>query len=274
MVIAVDVGATKTLVAQFDNRGKLGESTRFETPHNFDEFRNRLLDIMSSVSDEPDAIVIALPGVVAHDGILIRCTNLPWENQDMALIFRERFRCPVYTQNDANLGGLAEINMLSPLPRCGLYLTLSTGIGSGIIIDGRLLPGLSLSEVGNMLLEHEGNFKIWDWIASGKTLFEQFRKPISEIDDPVAWEKIVHRIALGLFVLIPALQPEVIVFGGSVGEQLEKYRQPLVEYLESHLTKEAAPTVVGIPKLLKAHYEGGGSVINGCYYYARQKLAD
>jgi predicted NBD/HSP70 family sugar kinase len=263
MITAVDVGGTKTSVGQFGDAMQLINQSRFPTPEDPDVFFTELKRSLNQLK-EVTAIVMAVPGEVV-EGVIIDCANLPlWRNLSPVAELQKTFKCPVLIENDASLAGLAEINALSPIPKMGLYLTVSTGIGSGVIVDGQLNSALSRSEMGHMVFLADGKWQIWEHFASGKALARHFNKMASEFDRPEEWQWTAEKLAVGLGAVIPALRPEVIVFGGGVGAYFEKFAKPLEELLRERLTSLKFLT---IPKMTMARHPTE-AVLYGCYYYA------
>jgi predicted NBD/HSP70 family sugar kinase len=263
MITTVDVGATKTLVAQFDDRMQLLHESRFPTPEATNSFLNELTRSIDKLSDT-SMISVAIPGIVLN-GVAVVCPNLPlWKDFPIQEELEKKYKCPVLVENDANLAGLAEINRLSPVPKVGLYITVSTGIGTGLIAEGRLTPALARSEVGHMVFWSDGVWQEWEEFASGRALAKHFGKKASDLSRPEEWQWVAEKVSIGLCAIIPALRPEVIVFGGGVGAHLDKFLTPLKKLLEQRLANSKFHF---IPQLLSAQHPNE-AVLYGCYYYA------
>lgn len=269
MILAVDTGGTKTLVTSFDKRGKVGESFRFPTPVMSDEYLATLSEcIHDNFSGKKiDAIVVGAPGVVRNNILTWAGGNLSWENLDIASSLQHVVNCPVWLQNDANLAGLAEARALTKAPETTLYVTISTGIGSGIIANNEIVESLSDSEAGHMLLEYDGKLREWEKFASGKSIRATYNSYARDIHDPKIWRQIAEKIGRGFLVLVPTLQPDVIIIGGSIGTYFDQYDSFLRKTL-----KEKMPAHIAIPEIRQAvHPEE--AVVYGCYYYAKDQLA-
>lgn len=264
MITAVDVGATKILVAQFDSDGKPHDMVRFPTPPKVDDFLALLHEQFMSFKTL-DRIVVGIPGIVSSDGVILRCSNLPWQHIAMKDLLEERYKVPVGIENDAKLAGLAEVHKISPLPQLGVYITVSTGIGNSIIIDGRLDPALRLSEAGHMRLQFNGEWQAWEKFASGSALVKHFGKQAHEFSHETEWREVADRLSRGLFALIPTLQPDIIIFGGGVGAYFEHFDDLLLKNLEP-LTP-----YITLPKLVKAQHPHE-AVLYGCYHYATHQI--
>lgn len=269
MIIGVDIGGTKTLVATFRGHSIVRED-RFATSKDSAVFLGDLIPLLESHIGQqtPRAISLAAPGIIDHHrGNIVRCGNLPWQNVPIRHILRERFDCSILLENDANLAGLSEAHALEPVPQLCLYLTVSTGIGTGIVVNGKLIPALSGSEAGHMALKREHGFTIWEDFASGKSLVERTGVVASKQRDPAVWQDIAERVGSGLLALIPTLHPSVIVVGGSVGGYLDmRWRQPLETMLQKHMSP-----YITIPPIVEAQHPAE-AVLYGCKCYADQHL--
>lgn len=269
MLLTVDTGGTKTLVTYFEESGKPAQEYRFPTPKDPDEYLATLLECIHDhfdVTDRLDAVVIGVPGMVKND-VALWCGNLGWENFALGEQLSKMLGVPVWLENDANLAGLAETRALRTPVETSLYLTVSTGIGSGVIVDGRIDKALSQSESGHMLLEYDGRLREWESFASGRAIHHTYKAYARDIHDPKTWRHIADKISRGLLVLIPVLQPDVIIIGGSVGTYFDQYDHELTKLLRERLAPHIA-----VPKIRQAlHPEE--AVIYGCYYYGRDKLA-
>ena len=267
--MAVDTGGTKTLVASFLEDGRIGDQIKFPTPKSTKEYTETLTKLLETTfaGETIDAIVIGIPGII-RDGVAVWCNNLGWKNFDVAKAFKGVLgNAPLFVENDANLAGLAEARQLSTIPESVLYVTISTGIGSGIITNGVINPALRYSEAGRSLVEYDGAVREWESFASGKAIKTAYGKMAADITSKRAWRQIADRISRGFLVIIPILQPSVIIIGGSIGTYFERYREPLHAYLE-----ERIPPHISLPKIVKAKHPEL-AVIYGCYYYALDSLA-
>lgn len=262
---AVDIGGTKTLIAVFDGGGNIIEQLKFPTPKNYEDFSKELADNVAKLSTkEFQRTVVAIPGTPDRKrGIGIVFGNLPWTNVPVEEDVEKVFNCPVQIENDAKLAALSEAINLKDEFKKVFYLTVSTGIGGGIVINGKIDPNFNDNEPGHMILEHRGRFEKWEDFASGRAIYEKYGQKASEISDPQIWYVIARNLAVGINTLIAALYPEVIVIGGGVGSHLEKFQDRLEEVLKIY---ESPMTPV--PPIRKA-VRAEEAVIYGCYELAR-----
>lgn len=265
MYAAVDIGGTKTLLATFDESGGLTEQIKFSTPDNYNLFISVLADNVEKLStDEFMSVGAAAPGVIDHaEGIFIAGGNLPWEHVPIQKDLEQLFSAPVHLQNDAKAAALSEARLAGPEYETVVYVTVSTGIGVGVCINGELVDALIDAEPGRMNIDNNGKMTPWETIASGKAIVTKYGKRASELDDPKAWEYVSHNLAKGLLVIIAMTQPDLMVFGGGVGSHFEKFRKPLL----AELKKYESPLSPTPPIKMAKHPEE--AVVYGCYELAK-----
>ncbi len=264
-ILAIDVGGTKTLLASFDASGKVVEKFKFATPTDYAVFVQELITAVANLTTKKfEKCVIAMPGTIDRNaGIALEFGNLPWHDIPIVADLHQALGIPVRVENDAKLAALSEAHLL-PTYRKVLYITVSTGIGGGLVINGKLDPNSIKAEYGRMLLEHDGKLQLWEAFASGKAIVAKFGKRADEIDDPATWYVVARNIALGLIDVIAATTPDVIVVGGGVGSHFDKFGEKLITELkiyEDHLLR--VPPVFGAQRAEEA-------VIYGCYILAKQ----
>jgi len=269
MILTIDVGGTKVLVAAFSDEGEVLRSKKFKTPIMYPDFIDELKNTINELSEgeQPKACSIAMPGKVDRENnVVIAFGNLPWENIRVGDDLSDSVTCPIYIENDANLAGLAEATSLLEIYKKTVYITVSTGIGGILVVDGKMDPETLDMEVGHTMYEHAGKLQRWEDFASGSAIVARTGKLASEITDPGDWYIIARNIAVGLINVIATLTPECIVFGGGVGTHLEKFQEKLHEELE--LYKD---DMFDLPQLVKAQHPEE-AVIYGGYLLAKQNL--
>ncbi len=269
MLVTVDTGGTKTLIASFSDGGQPGKQIRFPTPPNQHDYIEQLRATLQSEygGQRIDAVVVAMPGII-RNGVAVWCNNLKWSHFDVAAALKGVLgSAPIFVENDANIAGLAETRSLNPMPTSSLYVTVSTGIGTGIITNGTIDPGLRYSEGGRSLVEYDGAVREWETFASGKAIYHTYGKFARDIHSKRTWNQIADRISRGFLALIPVLQTEVIILGGSIGTYFDQYAPQL-----EAIFKEKLPPHIDSPRLLQAQHPEE-AVIYGCYYYAIDTLA-
>jgi len=268
MLIAVDTGGTKTLVAGFGHDGKIASQVKFPTPKSTLDYTDQLQQAIKEIAGAhlPKVIVVGMPGIV-KDGVAIWCNRLKWRNFDVRTPLAKHFpSASILVENDANLAGLAETRILKPIPVSSLYVTVSTGIGTGVITDGRIDPGLRHSEGGRALVEFDGTVREWESFAAGSAIYKTFGKYAREITDRRTWNQIADRISRGFLAVVPIIQPDVIIIGGSIGTYFDEYGPQL-----ENILREKLPSHIPCPAFRQAKHPEQ-AVIYGCYYYALDEI--
>lgn len=169
-IIGIDIGGTKISLVVGTSRGRIIAKHLIKTQHRkkvqtcLDELVSAAKNMKSEHVKKDDrflGIGICIPGPIGDDPYVISgAPNLPgWNGLNIGKIFKERFRCRVYANNDANAACLAEKLFGHGRDYSDfVYVTISTGIGAGIIVDDQLLMGRSNSagEVGHCVVEPAG----------------------------------------------------------------------------------------------------------------------
>jgi glucokinase len=283
--IGVDLGATKTLAVLFDESlSPLGQA-RVKTPSekDADAVLDAILALINEVCALCDCAVadlacvgVAVPAPIDRaSGIVIQAPNMGLKDYPMAKRMNKALGVPVYLENDVRAGAWAEYRKGALRGfRNSIAVFIGTGIGGGIIIDGKLLDGSHghAGEVGHMILQEGGascgcgQYGCLEAlasrtamakdaaaaIASGKSpaLLEKagsdFRKLKSSafehalsLKDPIT-QRIVERSAfwagVGLANLVNVLDPEAIVLGGGIVSRFgDLYRAKAEESMRAHI---------------------------------------
>lgn len=267
MYLAIDVGGTKTLLAVFNVNGKIIHEHKFLTNHNYEKF---LADLKTAAETELKDYSItycccAMPGKIDRArGIVLRCGNLKWQNVPVQEDLHSILKVPVLLENDANLAGLHEALLVHERYSNVLYLTISTGIGDGIIINGKIDPSFADSEPGHMVMKHDGKMQKWEDFASGRALVRRYGKKAKDLNDIKVWVQFAKDVALGLDELIAVLQPQIVLVGGSLGTYFHKYGDLLVKELKKYQN-----SMVDIPPIIQAK-RPEEAVVYGCYDFIKQ----
>ncbi len=268
MYLGVDVGGTKTLLAVFTKNGKLRQSARFETPQNYSRFLDALTTGIKELGiDDYQAACIAVPGKIDRDkGVGITFGNLPWKNIRVVDFLEKQLKTPVIIENDAKLAGLYEaINIKDEFNKV-LFVTVSTGVGIALIVDGKI--DTDTNDLGGAAYPVLDGRKLLslDKFTSGKAIAKEYGKRASEIDDRKTWQEISRDMAKGLVDIISLLEPEVVVIGGGVGTHFKKFGN----HLKTELKKFELP-VLKIPPIRQAK-KPEEAVIYGCYELLKDRF--
>ncbi|MFW6151222.1 MAG: ROK family protein, partial [Chloroflexota bacterium] len=190
LIVGVDLGGTKIATVLATGGGEV--LARGYRPTAVDlgpqgvlaEIASTIRDMLSSAEVSPSqvhGIGIAAAGIIdSHRGRVVVSPNLPdWHDVPLAEAIQERFGVPVRTGNDANLAALGEWYFGVDRQVTDLvYVTVSTGIGGGIIAGGKLYRGISgaAGEIGHMTVDVDGppcrcgSNGCWEALASGRAL--------------------------------------------------------------------------------------------------------
>ena len=266
MYIGVDIGGTKTLIASLTDDGIIDEQIKFPTPENYDQFLTELSNNFGTLKTNTyNAATVAAPGSIDRmEGVARSFGNLPWSDVPIKRDTEIIFGCPVALENDANLAGLSEAMLLKNTHQKVLYITISTGIGTGFIVNQKIDPSMADSEGGDLMIQRDGKLVKWETFASGKAIFNHYEKRAEDITDPEIWKLIAEDLCVGFLDLIAVTQPDVIVVGGGVGTYLDRFHDFLVADM-----KQYENPLLQIPPVQKA-VRPEEAVIYGCYELARE----
>lgn len=220
-----------------------------------------LVGVISELQTDARAVGIGLPGIVdSVNGIVHELTNVPgWTDVPLRQILRDRTGLPVTIENDANAMAYAEWRYgAAREAKHVICITLGTGVGGALILDGRLYRGANLGagEIGHLsidyrglpgpygnaggLEEYVGNLQIaaraqehYRSIGIEKTIEECEPALLSQAAqkaDPVAlalWSEVGVEIGAALASVIWLINPDAIVIGGGVARAGELLLEPI-----------------------------------------------
>lgn len=158
LVIGVDVGGTKTRAGVIDREGTVHNRLEAESPETSEEAVLATLDsaVEGLLDDRVSAIGYGIPSNLDRKTRrILRSVNLPLDDFDLVAHARSRFGLPVAIENDANAAALAEWKLGAGRGVSNLVmLTLGTGVGGGLVLDGQLYRGWA--ELGHVVLQTDG----------------------------------------------------------------------------------------------------------------------
>ncbi len=273
MILTIDVGGTKVLSAVFNDSGEMIDSEKIKTPKNYSDFvaavGESVEKLLQKNAGEPVACGVAMPGLFDRSsGVVESFGNLDWTNVPVVEDFSKFIECPIVLENDAKAATVAEADALKDKFSRVLYITVSTGIGIGLVVDGQLDHSISDAGGTGIVLEHDGKIQSWEELASGKAIVKRTGKMAKDIDDPSEWYVIARNIALGLVDVIAMTSPECVVIGGSVGSHLPKFKVQLENELKIFTSKMISET----PEIRQAQHPEQ-AVVYGCYLLAKNSLS-
>lgn len=242
LAIGVDVGGTKVLAAVVDEHGTVLQRARAETPSD-DPVATE--DTIARVVDElradhaPVAVGIGAAGFIdAAAGIVRHAPNLAWRDEPLAERVAERIGMPCRVENDASAAAWAEYRFGAAVgARVLLMVTVGTGIGGGLVFDGRLFRGAfgAAGEPGHMNVVPDGlpcgcgRNGCFEQYCSGTALvrLDGGGRSGPQVTDAAAagepsavaaFAEIGRWLGVGLADLAAVLDPDVVVVGGGVSE--------------------------------------------------------
>lgn len=264
--MGIDIGGTKTLLAVFDEAGNLGQTVKFPTNDNYQQFLKDIEDQAATLDTRQfTAGATGVAAVLNRDqGLVVACGNLSWRNVPIKRDLETIFGCPFTLENDAKAAGLAEAVFVSEEFKNVLFVTIGTGIGTTYIVNGKI--DLALGDMGGrgMMIEYEDKIQPWEDFASGTAIVKRYGKKASEITDLAVWKEIVQAISLGILDLLGVVNPDVIILGGGVGAHFDRFGS----LLETEL-KQYENQLLKIPPLRPAK-NPEQAVIYGCYQLIKQ----
>lgn len=227
-LIGIDLGATNLRVARVEQNEIVhleSESiTDSDNPADLLDQIRRLID--KTLSEKVVAIGIGVPSVVdIEKGIVYDVQNIPgWNKVPLKHILESDFKLPVYVNNDANCFVLGERHYGKGRGYNSIVgLTLGSGFGSGLILDGNLYVGKNCGagEVGMLpyrdsIFEHYCSGMLFEreFGISGEEVFEKAKKGLSEAI--IIYETFGMHLGNGMKAVMYAYDPEMIVLGGTI----------------------------------------------------------
>ncbi len=222
--------------------------------------------------DEVSSVGIGTPGSVNKTtGYIEYANNLGFDKVPAKDILEARLGKTVYLDNDAHCAALGEaIAGVGQGVSSFVAITLGTGVGSGIVLDGKIVTGVNdaAGEMGHMVIAADGELctcgrrgcferyasataliqqtkdamrhdmesKMWDLVGgdiskvSGRTSFEAMRAGDATAKKVV--DKYIYYLGVGITNIVNALQPEIVCIGGGIGHEKENLLAPLRKYVE------------------------------------------
>ena len=297
--IGIDVGGTNVKIALVDEKGKIKYSNSVPTradmgyEYTVNNIKQAIYDLLKETKLEPkniEGIGFGFPGQVDYkSGIVRLAPNIPgWVDVPIAKLIEDEFHSPTRVDNDVRCAALGELNFGAGKGCENLIcITVGTGIGSGLIVNGKLVRGASnaAGEIGHIKLQmtdgpicgcgDTGCLEAFasgpsivamaeDYIRGGKsTKFREMANsnPITpyivceaaKAGDPVAkriFTIMGEYIGIGMASVVNLLNPEKIIVGGGVADAGEILMTPLKETLKKRAMKIAGEAVEVVPAQL------------------------
>ena len=224
--------------------------------------------------DDITSIGIGSPGSCdAKNGVLIYANNINFNNVPVREEIQKYINKPVYLENDANVAAYAEYCVLGKKMECFIAVTLGTGVGGGIIMNGKIFSGHNGAggELGHTVIIKDGEActcgrkGCWEAYASASALMAQTKQAIIDNKDSImndliegnldnvngktafdaakqgdkaameVVKKYAEYVGVGIANMINIFQPEMLVIGGGVCNQGDNLLNPIREYCEKEI---------------------------------------
>lgn len=278
--IGVDLGGTNIVAGLVNDSHKI--VAKADTPTNiprlaeeiFDDIKKLCFEVLEKAHvgmDQVLSIGIGTPGSVNKDtGYIEFANNLDFNKVPAKEMLEERLGKTVYLDNDANCAALGEaVAGAGNGVRNFVAVTLGTGVGSGIIVDGKLVVGMNFAagEMGHQVIVYNGihcscgRRGCWEKYASATALVQQTKDAMQSDHDSKMWELVdnidavsgrtafdgdrmgdatakkvvtqyIDYLACGIINIVNALQPDMICIGGGISNEGENLLQPLRRIIE------------------------------------------
>ncbi|MBN9159638.1 MAG: hypothetical protein BGO98_10390 [Myxococcales bacterium 68-20] len=266
LVVGGDVGGTKTAVGLYDiGAGELVSVARFPTPteeapsvlvERFAATAEALIAGASRERSELRATGLAVPGLVDRRGRVICAGKLrQWRDVVLSEMVTERLGVNTSVEQDANAAALAERwRGVAAAMSDFVFLALGTGVGAGVVVDGKLLrgahaaagelgdlrelgcapgpAGIKLGDrIGGKVIAAHANVLVSEALAPAEALAGAARDPrLEELADEVA-----ELVSIAVFAIVTVVDPEAIVFGGGTAEAGDVLLRRVHAQLEGHV---------------------------------------
>ena len=293
----IDLGGTNIAAGIVDESGKMIKSMSVPTraERDFREIVKDMAELVKKLADtagipigDIEAAGIGCPGSIDSErGICEYSNNIDMHHADLAGEFRKSLNIPVHIENDANAAALGEYEMNAKGSRSFVFVTLGTGIGSGVIIDGEIFKGFNGAgaEFGHTVINIGGEQctcgrkGCWETYASVTALIRQTKEAMEKHKDSLMHEiaekegkvsgltsflaakkgdkyaqdvvsKYFEYIAEGITNLVNIFQPEILVIGGSISKEGDYLLNPVKAFVEKNDFNRYMPkTKIEIAKL-------------------------
>ncbi len=311
MYIGIDLGGTNIAGGLINDSGHIVK--KFSTPTLSERGSDAVIDDIymlikklmdnNPTDEEIESVGIGIPGIAdPHTGVVLTCVNINWYNVPLREKLHEKIDCPIFIDNDATVAGVAEFIVAQK----GKYenavlLTLGTGIGGGILYDGKVVSGFHGigSEVGHMIIGENfydcncGRNGCLETFASStaiiryaKHLLEDYEGEslilemtagnLDQINGEIIFnaakagdaignkvvDRLVRYLSIGIMNIISVVDPEVVVLGGGIS-LAGSY---LVDKITIELTKLRYFKNSNIAKIELAKLQNDAGIIGAAMY--------
>ena len=269
------------MAAASDAEGKILQRVKAVTPPGLDDGLEllRSMTVEVAAGEQIAAIGAAIGGPLDwRRGIVSQLHQSGWRDVPLKSIMEHAFKCPFIVDVDTNVAAFGEYQSYESPPSRMLYITLSTGMGGGLIVDGRIYRGMGDEhpEIGHQSIHYRcshpekvicecGAPDCLEAMVSGNGIRRVYGKRAQDLT-PVEWDEVAFNLGQGFRNLATIYLPDEIILGGGValggGQYLVK---AAIEVMQTHLRLVPAPKV----RLSSLGYD---TVLVGALWIARRGL--
>jgi len=300
LAIGLDVGGTKILAALVDTAGRIHAQRRVDTPDDGDRRTVALIELVRALQSEHDLVSttvgVGAAGLIDLDGTMRYAPNLDWRDYPLQAVLSEQLELPVRVENDAAAAAWGEyvIGAGRDADRGAAMVTLGTGVGGGLVMDGRLVRGAYglAAEFGHMILAEGGprcpcgNRGCLEALASGTAIGRSAREAVAARSLPegsrlydraditgadvtalardgdagacAILAQAGHWLGVGMASLVNSLDPEIMIVGGGVVDAGDLLLEPAIAAYHERVVARAHRVV---PPVVRARLGDDAGVI-------------
>jgi predicted NBD/HSP70 family sugar kinase len=257
--IGLDIGGTKFMVAAGDESGKILRRLRAKTSASLEADLACLHGMIAEVSAGEGILGMgaAIGGPLDWERGIVSPLHQPaWRDVPLKAIMETRWGCPFHVDVDTNVAAMGEYHATGMTARRFLYLTISTGMGGGFLLDGEIYRGWEGAhpEVGHQAIPFRcdnpagvqcecGVPDCLEALVSGNGIRRIYGRPAEALDE-AQWAEVAYNLGQGLRNLAVIYAPEVIRIGGGVAVGGgEVFIQQARQVMQAHLALVPAPEV-------------------------------
>ena len=261
-ILACDVGATRARIAIIDAHGNVAHKKVLNSVNSSPSILiDMIIQVLKESKLQVDGGVVGVAGPVDYEsGQIIALPNLDsWDGLLSSDYLTSELQFEVLIANDADLAALGEHGFGAGLGFSNMvYITVSTGIGSGIIVNDRLLKGrTSLGEIGHTIIDRT-NLNTLEKLASGASLKKITGLPADEVVKHVReknleylgiFREFTRDLSIGIYNLCRIFSPDTVVIGGGLSNAGPLLLNPIRDFLFENLNLHGkVPIVLSIAK--------------------------
>lgn len=279
--VGIDLGGTNIAGGLVDENGKILSKLSVPTmaERDYTEIVKDMADVSKKVIEdagvpmnEVAGVGIGCPGAIDNaNGVCTYSNNLRMDHAEIAKEFKKYLDLPVNLENDANAAALGEYTINGNGTDNFVFITLGTGVGGGIVLDGKIFRGFNGvgAELGHMVVNQDGEMcncgrqGCWEAYASVSALIRLTKDAMEKNPDSIMHEvaaeegkvsgltsfvaakkgdkaaqavvdKYFEYIGVGITNIVNIFQPEKVVIGGSISKEGDYLLKPVQKFVEKY----------------------------------------